>query len=346
MRILHGPVEVAGQLALTAYGQREIGHEAFACFPPHPLGYGLQADFKRSAKAWTRVLEGMQQAFSFAHRFDVFHFHYGKTYLPDALRYSDARWYRRLGSRVVMEVWGSDVRAPSIEAARNPFYVNSYGEDDATVRRRLERWAGITGGHVVAPDDYYREYLQPYFSDIHVSRQRVDTRKLTPVYPDPGVRVPRLVHAPSQKAFKGTRYVDEAVEALRRKGLEFEYVEVHGLTHEEARQEYARADLIVDQLCGGAHGVFAVEAMSLGKPVICYILPELIDSYPEGFPIINANPETIEPVLEKWLQSPEERYRLGVQSREYAERVHDCRVVAARLEKVYQALPRGAEAAA
>jgi glycosyltransferase involved in cell wall biosynthesis len=75
--------------------------------------------------------------------------------------------------------------------------------------------------------------------------------------------------------------------------------------------------------------------MALGKPVVCYIHDSLLSTYPEGFPIVNANPDTIESVLEELLLSPQKRHDIGIQSREYAEGVHDIKVVAKRLEKIY-----------
>jgi glycosyltransferase involved in cell wall biosynthesis len=96
----------------------------------------------------------------------------------------------------------------------------------------------------------------------------------------------------------------------------------------------------VDQLRIGSHGQFAVEAMSLAKPVVCYIQPELVPLYPSDLPLINANPDTLYAVLEYWLQRPRERHELGLASRAYAECWHDARVVAARLLSAYQQLPR------
>jgi glycosyltransferase involved in cell wall biosynthesis len=153
--------------------------------------------------------------------------------------------------------------------------------------------------------------------------------------------VPVLVHAPSHLAAKGTPFVREAVERLKARGLAFEYVELHGVTHDEALAGYRRADLVVDQLCTGYHGVVAVEAMALAKPVVCYTLPELEPTYPRGYPLINANPDTVTAVLEEWLQRPGERHARGLASREYAERVHDHRAVAARLLDAYDRIARG-----
>jgi len=76
--------------------------------------------------------------------------------------------------------------------------------------------------------------------------------------------------------------------------------------------------------------------MAFGKPVICYIQDELLDTYPDGFPIVNANPDTITAVLEELLCSPEKCFEIGMKSREYVERVHDIRVIARKLKTIYQ----------
>jgi hypothetical protein len=337
--VLHGTADLAGQTGLSVLGLREIGVPADGYFVPNPYGYSLKPDF--APRASTRLLRGAERLVALSRafrRYDTFHFHSGATFLPERLGGADARALRAAGRRVTVEFWGSDARLPALEAARNPYYVNAYAENDAANRDRLARWAGITGGHAVVSDHYMKGFLDPFFSRVHVVGQRVDTRRFAPAYPSPAQRRPVLVHAPSRKAAKGTRFVEAAVERLRARGLAFEYVEVHDLPHARAVEAYARADLIVDQLTGGSHGVFAVEAMAMGKPVICYILPELVPTYPEGFPIINANPDTVAAVLEEWLQRPEERHALGVRSREYAERVHDCRNVARRLVRAYEAL--------
>jgi len=173
---------------------------------------------------------------------------------------------------------------------------------------------------------------------VHHVHHRIDTERYQPVYPDPEKRKPMVVHAPSQPGVKGTEFIEQALDELRVKGMEFEYVRVHGLTHAKAMAVYRKADIVVDQLLLGSHGVFACEAMALGKPVICYILDELVDTYPEGFPVINANPDTIINVLEEVVASPERRAQIGRAGREYVERVHDIRQVAERLEKIYRQL--------
>jgi len=337
VRVLHGVQEIAGQAALSALGLREIGVEARAYFPPHPFGYGLAPDYSPRAPGALRPAERLLDALRLARRFDVFHFHAAVSFVSPRLGHADVRLMRRLGRRVFVEFWGSEARIPSLEHARNPHYVNAYHEKDDENRARLQRWAELTGGHMVAADHSFHLHAGPYFPHIRVVRHRVDTRRIRSAPPRPDAKRPVVVHAPSSLAGKGTVFVREAVERLRGRGVALEYVEVHGKTQQEALEIYARADLIVDQLCTGGHGVFAAEAMAMGKPVVCFILPELVGTYPEGFPIINANPLDVAEVLEEWLVDGEARARRGEQSRAYAEREHDCRVVARRLVEAYLA---------
>ena len=238
-------------------------------------------------------------------RFDVLHYHDGTSYVP-VLGYLDVRLARRLRRRRVIEFWGSDVRIPAVERARNPFYEPGPHEDGSAVER-IKRWAELTDGHVIAADHFADAYLEPSVEHIHVVGQRVDVGRLQPHYPDPTEDEPLVVHAPSNSAVKGTEHVRAAIESLERRGRRFRYVELTGMRNAEVTSWLGRADLVVDQLRLGVHGVLAAEAMALGKPVLCRISPELRPTYPAGLPVIDADPITVEAVLDDWLHRPAER---------------------------------------
>lgn len=335
MRVLHLPTEIAGQLGITAQAQKALGYEAFGMSSRHPFRYSYPIDISlpNRDRRWLKAVDRVGAFFQIAEAFDVYHYYFAATLLPWMI---DARYEKWRGKRIVTEFLGSDVRLPEVEAKRNPYYVNSYHESESRNRKRMQAWAELTEGEVLFPDHTFNIFFEPYFDKIHVVGQRVDCSQYAPCYPASETKRVCVMHAPSQQAFKGTVHVERAVENLKRKGLEFDYVKVSGVSHAEAVELYKTADLIVDQLCGGAHGVFACEAMALGKPVICYILPELVSGFPEGFPIINANPDTIESVLEEWIQSPARLYEVGQQSRVYAERVHDVRKIANDLIRIYR----------
>jgi glycosyltransferase involved in cell wall biosynthesis len=105
---------------------------------------------------------------------------------------------------------------------------------------------------------------------------------------------------------------------------------------------YKRADLIVDQLLAGWYGGFAVEAMALGKPVVCYIREEDLKFVParmaEQLPLINARPDSVYSVLKDWLSARKhELSQRGRLSREFVENWHDPELIAHNVSSDYRA---------
>ncbi len=119
---------------------------------------------------------------------------------------------------------------------------------------------------------------------------------------------PLVVHAPSNREKKGTRFVIEACEQLP---VELDIVE--GVPHDVARERYARADIVVDQLNAGWHGVFALESMALGKPVVTYLKPDVVERSAAGYgirlPVVPATAETLVDALRPLVEQPALRRR-------------------------------------
>ena len=145
------------------------------------------------------------------------------------------------------------------------------------------------------------------------------------------------MHAPSSRRRKGTEHVVAAVE-----GLDADLELVEGLHHDEAFERYRAADIVVDQLNAGWYGIFAIEAMALGKPVVTFLHDEAVRRTEEAFgvdvPLVAATKETLRERLQPLVASAEERRRIGAASRAYVERVHDLERVTDRLLDVYARL--------
>ena len=145
-----------------------------------------------------------------------------------------------------------------------------------------------------------------------------------------------IVHAPSSRRRKGTEHVLAACE-----GLDAELEIVEGLHHDEARERYRRADIVVDQLNAGWYGLFAIEAMALGKPVLTFLHDEAVARTEAALglrvPIVNVTKETLRDRLAELVADPERRRRIGAESRAYVERVHDIERIADRLLELYAA---------
>jgi glycosyltransferase involved in cell wall biosynthesis len=100
------------------------------------------------------------------------------------------------------------------------------------------------------------------------------------------------------------------------------------------------ADLVIDQIMIGAHGVFALEAMALGKPVICNIYKnEYAKYYDPSFPIIPANPDDLTKVLFEWISCDlQVRKNKGEESRKYVEKFHNYNSCSNSLLKIIEKL--------
>ena len=149
---------------------------------------------------------------------------------------------------------------------------------------------------------------------------------------------PVVLHAPSSRGRKGTEHVIAACE-----GLDVDLRLVEGLPHEEARKLYEDADIVVDQLNAGWYGLFAIESMALGKPVVTYLHEEAVRRTEEAFgvrvPLVPTTKETLRETLRPLVADAAERRRIGAESRAYVERVHDLRANTQRLLDLYRALP-------
>ena len=166
----------------------------------------------------------------------------------------------------------------------------------------------------------------------------IDVKAIEPTPPSDRAR-PVILHAPSSRRRKGTEEVIAACE-----GLDADLVLVEGLHHDEAFERYREADIVVDQLNAGWYGLFAIECMALGKPVVTFLHEEAITrtelELDTRVPIVSATKENLRARLEPLVASASERKRIGAESRAYVERVHDLDSVADRLLALYARLMR------
>jgi glycosyltransferase involved in cell wall biosynthesis len=240
-------------------------------------------------------------------RTDVFHFYFGWTLVPRKLQWPLLKFSRR---KSVLHFLGSDIRGKTPDELR-------YAQGaDARIVGSYDALRWVPDAHVVPPGLELRDYVPTPAED----RER-----------------PVVLHAPSSRKRKGTEHVVAACEAL---DVELDIVE--RLPHAEARRHYERADIVVDQLNAGWYGIFALEAMALGKPVLSYLRDEAVQETERALdvdvPIVRVTKETLRNRLGELVASQDERRRIGALSRAYVERVHDADKGADRLIAIYGSL--------
>lgn len=72
----------------------------------------------------------------------------------------------------------------------------------------------------------------------------------------------RVVHAPSNPYLKGTELVREAVAQLRSEGLDFEYIELQGVSNSEVLAELQHSQIVLNEFFAFVPGLFGVEALA------------------------------------------------------------------------------------
>ena len=240
-------------------------------------------------------------------RTDIFHFHFGLTLVPQSLQFPILRAARK---KSVMHYLGSDIRGKTPEQL-------AYGKK--------------ANAEIVGSYDAIR-----WVPEAEVIPPGVDLGAIEPAPPSDRER-PLIVHAPSSRRRKGSEHVIAAVD-----GLDADLDLVEGLRHDEAFERYRAADIVVDQLNAGWYGLFAIEAMALGKPVVTFLHDEAVRRTEEAFgtrvPIVSATAETLREALRPLVSDAGRRRELGAASRAYVEQVHDLERVTDRLLALYARL--------
>lgn len=344
LRVLHLPTDTGGNAAGLAAAERARGMEStVAVFQSTWLDYPADIDLRLGGvpRAW-RIVPRLKLLARTAGRYDVFHFNFGRSFVPPIGTIApDLAYLRRRGKRLFMTFQGCDARQQSY--CRDHFELSCCGHqsgpglcrpsEDGAKRRRIAAaakhchrlfYVNPDLGYVIPNGDFV-----PYAS--------VDPRRhaLTTVGADEHVTI---LHAPTNRAVKGTDAVIAARDALGgRADVRFEFIE--NVPHAEALERYRNADLVIDQLRVGWYGAFAVELMAMGKPVVAYIRREDLRFIPpemmEALPIVVATPETLRTTVEALINDRARLAELGRRGRAYVERWHDPGRIAEALHRVY-----------
>ena len=352
MRILHLPVASGRQAWGLSRAERRLGHQSDVVVFEDTV-YRLPADrvlfspgdgiLRQEWKRWKLFVQSLM-------KYDVFHFHFGQKFFvlkPRAVKAGDSPaqatmrlvywmyaslvgrldlWILRLlGKKILLTYHGDDIRQGDRSRKLYQFSIagevsSEYYDDHSDQRKRdtaliWNRFANQI--FVVSPDLFamapegakLSRYTGVDAADWPLAATTSNSKFL-------------IVHAPSHRLAKGTRFIEAAVANLRARGFDFDFQLIEKISNDEARKIYTKADLVVDQVLAGWFGVFAVELMAMGKPVVCYLRPESLSEMPSEFtselPMINASPETLEAQLEWCLMNKPEVLALGRRAREFA----------------------------
>lgn len=335
LKIMHGPSEVAGQNTYSVSGLKEIGENAeCVVYYKHPFAYPydkcLNVD-KSNRKMYPLYICRLGFFFlSALKKYNCFHFHFGHS----ILNCFELPFYRLFRKRIFFEFHGSDLRDHETFCKGSGMPYDPKEATPPKIHARNRKICRMADG-IIVHDDELIPYLPKERAPVYVVPLRVDISQFETRYPDPDAKRIRIVHAPSKRAVKGTKYVLEAFDRLKDRYDNIELVLVEGKSQQEAFEIYKTADIIVDQLFAGTYGVFAIESMAMGKPVVTYISEEMKEKLPEELPIVSGNIHSVETAIESLIKDGAARREKGIAGRKYAEDYHDYRWAVCVLRDVY-----------
>lgn len=335
MKVLHGMSEVAGQGIYSVKGLRANGVSAdMAVWRPNTFGYPIDISLNIGKKKYLYPWYAFKMFVFFLRatfKYDCFHFHYAHSLLPFGL---DLMLLKSLDKKIFFEFHGSELRG-QINNIKYPYFhsILRVKRQSKLIKKEIEYADGI-----ILHDIELKPHLPEVDVPVYIVPLRVDLSMLTPVFPDVRVKKPVVVHAPSNRGSKGSNWIIEAANKLKDR---IDFVLVENKSQDEAIEIYIKADIIIDQISVGAYGVFAIECMALGKPVLSYISDEVRKSLPNTCPIQSIEPDTIYDVLNKLSCNPDLRRNIGMQGRKYVEEYHDYTKNAKLLKDIYEGHYKG-----
>lgn len=345
MKILISGMNTAGFVHNFGRGLSELGHEVTTAtfsdnkFYDHHFSYTFDQNVFVTQQD-ENTLAPSKEFFSFIEKFDLFIFISGLTLLPGM---RDLPILHKLGKKIIIRNTGSCTRFiyPSSLAwnyAGAPFNM-SIEEFQELVHPKRD-WSkassysfGLVYAYHLAPK-LYKECMSTLYADAIVNCSAHSSVCFSPLFapvnifdPDgcspliPARKKPVIVHAPSREAFKGTTAIEACLEELQNEGLAFEYVRPQKLPSRQLQKILRLADIVIDQLACGGHGVLATESMACG----CAVLGgNNADMAPIPFhrPVIPINRNNLKEQIRRVVLDIPFRVRVAEAGIEYANAVH------------------------
>lgn len=335
-RILVAPVEIAGQYRNLCIAIRESGRKCdYHTFYSHPFQYGLDLG-PCPIPGWMRAIHAHGKAgstlarcmavlafellrilffFYALIRYDGFIFGFGLS----LLRYNyDLPVLRLFGKRVVANLsHGSEMTPDYLDGA----LLSSKGvmpssrsliQLTKTKLRNVRKFEKYASSIIGSPLSSSYLSSKPYVSIFAIGRvcQSVKPCRSDPTLIQPKLNRPvRLLHVPSHAPGKGTHEIEQILDSLRNKGVDFDYQRLTDVPNNLVLSAILQCDLVVDQLYADLPmSGLACEAALLGKPTLVggYELMALRDVVPSDWfpPTLISHPQNFEQELERLVGDP------------------------------------------
>lgn len=363
--VLNCPTDCGNHGPLLAKCERDLGFDSWSvAIAQSYLGFqvdeviggrGLKALIRAEFKRWGVL----KRAFGY----DLIHFNFGSSLTPTPvsvglgqhplwMRYAfnlysamfdmfDVRLLKLAGKKIWVTFQGGDARQG--DTLRKLY---SWSDANEEPKNYYIRWMDALKRHRIRIWDKYADrifYINPDLGHVLPPRAEflpyicMDVKGKAMLNKDfEGRRV--LGHITNHREPKGTRYVLDAVHAVRLKGRDFGFLFGERLPHETAMGLYEKIDVLLEQFVIGWYGAQAVECMAIGIPVVVFIRKEDMGYIPTemlSFPFFRSDRWHLEEVIEEILGMDADSLRQVRDSqRVWVEKWHDPMTITRRLHGI------------
>jgi len=240
---------------------------------------------------------------------------------------------RRHGIRPALLFHGSDIRVPTLHAARHP---------DSPLHGRLDGLTAKLETQTQTMRRWLRVWPFPIFISTVDLKHFVPRGRWLPIVPDTSWFTPmsaistdrprpHVLHLPSRRALFQSDRVDQICQALHDEGV-IEYRSITGVSPGEVRAHVEWSDIVVDKIGLGGTGVMGAEVMASGRLLIGDVDQIVRDELPE-LPLIQSSIATLEPVIRDLVADRTTWAARAAAGQAFARKYHDGRYSAAVLAK-------------
>jgi glycosyltransferase involved in cell wall biosynthesis len=291
-------------------------------------------------KGWTNLDKAL---YFFEHAISNYtalfiYFNGGCLFNTVLLKLFEPHLYKLANLKVLVMPFGSDVQV--MIHSKNPYFKHTLAMDypiqnrmHKQVSQNIDRWSH--NADWVFSGCEWVDYMY-HWNTLQLAHFSIDQEHWKPTGSyNPAPDAPfRILHAPNHKTIKGTPHLLKAIEALQEEGLNIELVLLRGVPNTEIQQAIENVDLVADQFVIGWYAMFALEAMSLEKPVLCYLREDLIDLYtkaglvePGEIPLINTDVLHIKQTIRWAYENRDQLKEIGRRGREYVRQHHSIEAI-------------------
>ncbi len=326
LKVFHGVINVAGFPGELSRLERSVGiKSSCVVYSANQMFQNQTQDLNLGKSVLKRIFVPPFLLIKALFKFNTFHFYFGKTFLWFGL---DLIVLRLFGKKIVMTYCGSEVRLfDGVDNVRNPYaylYIEKEEEklakrDSRLVRkikslysfmynvpyydrrkRHMMKWHNLFVHKFIAIRDNYA--YANHVIDSNKIESRIRINNITAANGELELNhvtsyVVKVCHAPTNTILKGSQYIENAIRELQDEGLNFDYIRVQNMSFLDAKNAMIESDIVVDQLLLGGIGSVSIEAMSYGKPVVAYLMKDVIAEHCPDIPICNATIDNIKDVL-------------------------------------------------